>query len=80
MVAGVLGAQFPQLHPSSALCVVACLTPRDPVTCVAITRGKFAERHVPYVYKPQRPLQMMTLRTGSSAFPCTYWSTRLGLR
>ncbi|KAI6125731.1 Cation/H+ exchanger [Pisolithus croceorrhizus] len=47
VVAAVLCALFPQLHPSSALCIAACLTPTDPVTCVAITRGKFAEKHVP---------------------------------
>lgn len=47
VVAVILCALFPQLHPSSALCIAACLTPTDPITCVAITRGKFAEKHVP---------------------------------
>ncbi|KAI6123867.1 Sodium/hydrogen exchanger [Pisolithus croceorrhizus] len=48
VVAGGLRLLTPSaLHPSSALCIAACLTPTDPVTCVAITRGKFAEKHVP---------------------------------
>ncbi|KAF9222535.1 Sodium/hydrogen exchanger [Gyrodon lividus] len=38
---------FPHLDEISALCIAACLTPTDPVTCAAITRGKFATRHVP---------------------------------
>lgn len=47
VVAVILCVLFPQLHQSSALCIAACLTPTDPITCVAITRGKFAEKHVP---------------------------------
>ena len=34
----VLHALFPGLDVVSALCIAACLTPTDPVTCAAITR------------------------------------------
>ena len=34
----VLHALFPGLDEISALCIAACLTPTDPVTCAAITR------------------------------------------
>src|SRR5258707_780552 len=34
----VLHALFPVLDLVSALCIAACLTPTDPVTCAAITR------------------------------------------
>lgn len=47
VVAGVIQALFPQLNYISSLCIAACLTPTDPVTCAAITRGKFATKHVP---------------------------------
>ncbi|KAI6046092.1 Cation/H+ exchanger, partial [Pisolithus marmoratus] len=47
VVAGTLHAVFPMLDMISALCIAACLTPTDPVTCAAITRGKFAAKHVP---------------------------------
>ncbi|KIJ67909.1 hypothetical protein HYDPIDRAFT_37494 [Hydnomerulius pinastri MD-312] len=47
VVAAILHALFPGLNIVSALCIAACLTPTDPVTCAAITRGKFATRHVP---------------------------------
>lgn len=35
----VLHALFPGLDEVSALCIAACLTPTDPVTCAAITRS-----------------------------------------
>ncbi|KAL4080378.1 Sodium/hydrogen exchanger family-domain-containing protein [Scleroderma yunnanense] len=47
VVAGTLRFLFPVLDMISALCIAACLTPTDPVTCAAITRGKFAAKHVP---------------------------------
>lgn len=47
VVAGVIHALFPDLNYISSLCIAACLTPTDPVTCAAITRGKFATKHVP---------------------------------
>ncbi|KAH7888580.1 Sodium/hydrogen exchanger family-domain-containing protein [Phlebopus sp. FC_14] len=47
VVASVLHGLFPSLDEISALCIAACLTPTDPVTCAAITRGKFATKHVP---------------------------------
>ncbi|KAH7912396.1 Sodium/hydrogen exchanger family-domain-containing protein [Hygrophoropsis aurantiaca] len=47
IVAGVIHGLFPSLNMISALCISACLTPTDPVTCAAITRGKFATQHVP---------------------------------
>ncbi|KAG6331419.1 hypothetical protein ID866_7672 [Astraeus odoratus] len=47
VVAGILHALFPMLDMISALCIATCLTPTDPVTCAAITRGKFAADHVP---------------------------------
>ncbi|KAG1775339.1 Sodium/hydrogen exchanger family-domain-containing protein [Suillus placidus] len=47
VVAGVIQALFPGLNYISSLCIAACLTPTDPVTCAAITRGKFATQHVP---------------------------------
>jgi NhaP-type Na+/H+ or K+/H+ antiporter len=34
----ILHALFPGLDEVSALCIAACLTPTDPVTCAAITR------------------------------------------
>ncbi|KAG1815926.1 Sodium/hydrogen exchanger family-domain-containing protein [Suillus subaureus] len=40
-------ALFPELNYISSLCIAACLTPTDPVACAAITRGKFATKHVP---------------------------------
>ncbi|KAH0827507.1 Sodium/hydrogen exchanger family-domain-containing protein [Lanmaoa asiatica] len=39
IVAAVLHALFPALDQVSALCIAACLTPTDPVTCAAITRS-----------------------------------------
>ncbi|KAG2345600.1 Sodium/hydrogen exchanger [Suillus weaverae] len=47
VVAAIIHALFPKLDYISALCIAACLTPTDPVTCAAITRGKFAIKHVP---------------------------------
>ncbi|KAF8558063.1 hypothetical protein OG21DRAFT_1595669 [Imleria badia] len=47
VVSAVLHALFPGLDEVSALCIAACLTPTDPVTCAAITRGRFATKHVP---------------------------------
>lgn len=47
IVAGIIQALFPGLNYISSLCIAACLTPTDPVTCAAITRGKFATKHVP---------------------------------
>ncbi|KAG2132016.1 Sodium/hydrogen exchanger family-domain-containing protein [Suillus bovinus] len=47
VVAAVIQALFPELNYISSLCIAACLTPTDPVTCAAITRGKFATKHVP---------------------------------
>jgi NhaP-type Na+/H+ or K+/H+ antiporter len=47
VVAAILHALFPGLDEVSALCIAACLTPTDPVTCAAITRGRFATKHVP---------------------------------
>ncbi|KAG9316358.1 Sodium/hydrogen exchanger family-domain-containing protein [Chiua virens] len=47
IVSGVLHLLFPALNMISVLCIAACLTPTDPVTCAAITRGIFASRHVP---------------------------------
>ncbi|KAG2043601.1 Sodium/hydrogen exchanger family-domain-containing protein [Suillus americanus] len=47
VVAGIIQALFPELNYISSLCIAACLTPTDPVTCAAITRGKFATKHVP---------------------------------
>lgn len=47
VVAGIIQALFPELNYVSSLCIAACLTPTDPVTCAAITRGKFATKHVP---------------------------------
>ncbi|KAG1770447.1 Sodium/hydrogen exchanger family-domain-containing protein [Suillus occidentalis] len=47
VVAGIIQALFPGLNYISSLCIAACLTPTDPVTCAAITRGKFATKHVP---------------------------------
>ncbi|KAG2132001.1 Sodium/hydrogen exchanger [Suillus bovinus] len=46
VVAAVIHALFPKLDYISALCIAACLTPTDPVTCAAITHGKFAHQHV----------------------------------
>lgn len=34
----IIHALFPKLNLASALCISACLTPTDPVTCAAITR------------------------------------------
>ncbi|KAI6026254.1 Sodium/hydrogen exchanger family-domain-containing protein [Pisolithus microcarpus] len=47
VVASILHGLFPMLDMISALCIASCLTPTDPVTCAAITRGKFAAKHVP---------------------------------
>ncbi|KAG1770465.1 Cation/H+ exchanger [Suillus occidentalis] len=47
VVAAIIHGLFPKLDYISALCIAACLTPTDPVTCAAITRGKFAIKHVP---------------------------------
>ncbi|KIK44638.1 hypothetical protein CY34DRAFT_22973 [Suillus luteus UH-Slu-Lm8-n1] len=47
VVAAIIHVLFPKLDYISALCIAACLTPTDPVTCAAITRGKFAIKHVP---------------------------------
>lgn len=47
VVAGIIQALFPRLNYISSLCIAACLTPTDPVTCAAITRGKYATKHVP---------------------------------
>ncbi|KIK99333.1 hypothetical protein PAXRUDRAFT_822887 [Paxillus rubicundulus Ve08.2h10] len=47
VVSAVVHFLFPHLDVISALCIAACVTPTDPVTCAAITRGKFATRHVP---------------------------------
>ncbi|KAG2368131.1 Cation/H+ exchanger, partial [Suillus spraguei] len=47
VVAAIIHVLFPRLDYVSALCIAACLTPTDPVTCAAITRGKFAMKHVP---------------------------------
>ncbi|KAG6334248.1 hypothetical protein ID866_4839, partial [Astraeus odoratus] len=47
IVTAILYALFPGLGLTSALCIAACLTPTDPVTCAAITRGNFATKHVP---------------------------------
>ncbi|KAG1862573.1 Cation/H+ exchanger [Suillus subalutaceus] len=47
VVAAVIHALFPKLDYISALCIAACLTPTDPVTCAAITHGNFAKKHVP---------------------------------
>ncbi|KAH7918314.1 hypothetical protein BV22DRAFT_1041837 [Leucogyrophana mollusca] len=47
VVALVICGLFPSLNFISGLCIAACLTPTDPVTCAAITRGKFATKHVP---------------------------------
>ncbi|KAG6378181.1 Sodium/hydrogen exchanger family-domain-containing protein [Boletus reticuloceps] len=47
VISAVLHALFPGLDAVSALCIAACLTPTDPVTCAAITRGRFAAQHVP---------------------------------
>ncbi|OAX39572.1 Sodium/hydrogen exchanger [Rhizopogon vinicolor AM-OR11-026] len=47
VIAAVMQALFPKLSYISSLCITACLTPTDPVTCAAITRGKFATKHVP---------------------------------
>lgn len=38
IMAAVMKALFPQLSYISSLCITACLTPTDPVTCAAITR------------------------------------------
>ncbi|KAG1802739.1 Sodium/hydrogen exchanger [Suillus plorans] len=46
VVAAVMYVLFPKLDYISALCIAACLTPTDPVTCAAITHGKFAHQHV----------------------------------
>jgi hypothetical protein len=35
---GIIQALFPGLNYISSLCIAACLTPTDPVTCAAITR------------------------------------------
>ncbi|KAL7752367.1 Na+/H+ antiporter [Sorochytrium milnesiophthora] len=42
MVWGILGFSF-----SSSLVIAACVTPTDPVLANSITKGKYAERHVP---------------------------------
>ncbi|KAF8135715.1 Cation/H+ exchanger, partial [Boletus edulis] len=47
VISAILHALFPGLDAVSALCIAACLTPTDPVTCAAITRGRFAAQHVP---------------------------------
>lgn len=47
VVAAVIHVLFPKLDYVSALCIAACLTPTDPVTCAAITHGEFAKKHVP---------------------------------
>ncbi|KAG1730025.1 Cation/H+ exchanger [Suillus lakei] len=47
VIASVIQALFPELNYVSSLCIAACLTPTDPVTCVAIIRGKYATKHVP---------------------------------
>ncbi|KAG0706133.1 Cation/H+ exchanger [Suillus ampliporus] len=47
VVAAIIHIIFPKLNYISSLCIAACLTPTDPVTCAAITRGKFATEHVP---------------------------------
>lgn len=38
IMTGVIQALFPELNYVSSLCIAACLTPTDPVTCVAIIR------------------------------------------
>ncbi|KIM69246.1 hypothetical protein SCLCIDRAFT_13332 [Scleroderma citrinum Foug A] len=47
VIAAIIYALFPKLNLASALCISACLTPTDPITCAAITRGSFAQEHVP---------------------------------
>jgi len=47
VVAAFIHVLFPKLDYLSALCIAACLTPTDPVTCAAITHGEFAKKHVP---------------------------------
>ncbi|KAG2043621.1 Cation/H+ exchanger [Suillus americanus] len=47
VVAAIIHVLFPRLDYISALCIAACLTPTDPVTCAAITHGEFAKKHVP---------------------------------
>ncbi|KAG2343555.1 Sodium/hydrogen exchanger [Suillus weaverae] len=47
VIASVIQVLFPQLNYVSSLCIAACLTPTDPVTCAAIIRGKYATKHVP---------------------------------
>ncbi|KAH7927587.1 Sodium/hydrogen exchanger [Leucogyrophana mollusca] len=46
VVASVIYGLFPSLNFISALCIAACLTPTDPVTCAAITRGTFSKAYV----------------------------------
>lgn len=50
----ILHALFPGLNEVSALCIAACLTPTDPVTCIAITR-------TPLIFIP---------RSGIYSIPC----------
>ena len=38
----ILHALFPGLNLVSALCIAACLTPTDPVTCAVITRSSLS--------------------------------------
>lgn len=38
VIASVIHALFPELNYTSSLCIAACLTPTDPVTCIAIIR------------------------------------------
>lgn len=41
----IIYALFPKLNLASALCISACLTPTDPITCAAITRLCFLFVH-----------------------------------
>ncbi|KAG2030648.1 Sodium/hydrogen exchanger [Suillus americanus] len=47
VIASIIQALFPKFDYVSSLCIAACLTPTDPVTCAAIIRGKYATKHVP---------------------------------
>lgn len=67
IVAGILHALFPMLDMISALCIASCLTPTDPVTCAAITRGKFAAKHVPL--KIRRILSAESAANDGLAYP-----------
>ena len=44
IVSALLKALFPELDFVACLAIASCLTPTDPITCVAIVGGPFSQR------------------------------------